>query len=167
MPRVLHPAPYALLLAGLACTTSPSPSSARQVAAAATYLRGVYACDSTVVDSLAAPGIVSTYPIFRQAYGTSALRGREAIKTLTARFCERWTSPQFILHDTVATPTRVVFTWSFQAQRADSAAPDAQPVAWGGITVFHFDSSGAITAEIGEESSPGPYGRLAEGPAPL
>jgi hypothetical protein len=31
---------------------------------------------------------------------------------------------------------------------------------WGGMTLFRFDASNKIIEEIGEESSPGPFGRL-------
>ena len=42
----------------------------------------------------------------------------------------------------------------------DSSVIAGREYSWGGITLFHFNESGKIIAEIGEESSPGPFERL-------
>ena len=61
----------------------------------------------------------------------------------------------------------MVLMWSFRARDAglglQGNPPTYQEHRWGGITLFHFDESGRIEAEIGEESTPGPVGRLAKG----
>lgn len=53
----------------------------------------------------------------------------------------------------------MVLVWSFSARDTEAEAGEAGS-AWGGISLFRFDAEGKITAEIGEESSPGPMGRL-------
>jgi hypothetical protein len=42
----------------------------------------------------------------------------------------------------------------------DSSIVAGHEYSWGGITLFYFNDSDEIRAEIGEESSPGPIERL-------
>lgn len=127
------------------------------------YFRGVYSGDPSVVDALAAEDIVCSYPIFERLFGTPALRGRQALKAFVRRFGSRWAEPQLTVHETVAEGARVVLLWSFRARSVDvaesAAAASRYTHEWGGITLFRFDDAGKIAAEIGEESTPGPWAR--------
>ena len=38
--------------------------------------------------------------------------------------------------------------------------PPSEPKRWGGISFFRFDEDRNIEQELGEESEPGPFGRL-------
>jgi hypothetical protein len=69
MQRLFLTVPALLLIFG--CVTNISVVDAKREGAAIEFLRGVYAGDSSVVDRLAAPGIVVSYPIFR---GSNRLR---------------------------------------------------------------------------------------------
>ena len=127
-------------------------------------LRSVYVGDTARINDMVSDDIVSTYPVFSQLFGTSALRGREAYEKFAMGFSERWNDAKIIFQEAIAEDTSVVLVWSFIATRM-TTTPDSSFVAgreysWGGITLFHFNESGKITAEIGEESSPGPIGRL-------
>lgn len=130
------------------------------------FFRGVYACDPTVVDDLASDDIVLSYPIFEKLFDVSAIRGRKAVKDFATGFCERWEDARVTVHEAVAEGDLVVLVWSFRARNVGSARPDVEPTnkehSWGGITLYRFDEDGKIAAEIGEESAPGPLGRVGE-----
>ena len=88
----------------------------------------------------------------------------ESLKEFIVRFGQRWAEPEFEFHETVSDADRVVLVWSFAARRIASQRP-GEPAPndihrWGGITLYRFDGRGKIVAEIGEESEPGPIGRL-------
>jgi len=126
--------------------------------------QSVYSGDPSRIDSLVSIDMISSYPVFEELFGTSVIRGREAYKNLAIRFGEQWTDAHVAFDEEIAEDDKVVLVWSFSAKRITSA-PDSSSVAgqgysWGGITLFRFNESGKITAEIGEESSPGPMNRL-------
>lgn len=120
------------------------------------YFRAVWGGDAPALDEWAAADIVITYPLFADLLGTPAIRGRDAAKAFVARFARRWTRPRFEFHESVCDGDRVVLVWSFAAV----SEPSAEERAWGGITLIRFDEQGKVAAEIGEESTPGPIGRL-------
>jgi len=134
-------------------------------AVAEQFFRGVYGGDPSVVDELAAEEIVTTYPIFERLFGRPLIRGREAVKDFATGFGSRWSDAHITIHEAVEEGDRVVLLWSFRGR--SSGSDDQERLSygdvhsWGGITLFRFDGSGKIVAEIGEESSPGPAGRLA------
>jgi len=127
------------------------------------FFRGIYNGDLAVVDKLASEDIISSYPIYERLFNTSVIRGREAIKEFSSGFSKRWTDQNIVIHETIAEGNRVVFLWSFQARNVvtdpQGTPPTNQVQSWGGLTLFRFDNSGKIVAEIGEESSPGPFVR--------
>jgi uncharacterized protein (TIGR02246 family) len=129
------------------------------------FMRGVYGCDPSVVDALAADSVVLSYPIFEQLYHTPALRGRPAVRSFAEGFCSRWKEGRLTVHESLADGDNVVLVWSFRARFVGSESPGGpaagEEQAWGGITFYRFDDSGKITAEIGEESTPGPMARVA------
>jgi SnoaL-like domain len=147
------------LLVATASAVQPAPAAQSLSGIAERYFRGVYGCNPAVVEELASPDIVVTYPIFQSLFGKPALRGRDAVEAFAEHFCRKWANPEVVLHDTVSDEQRVVLVWSFSA-RDTEAAPGEPASEWGGISLFRFDAEGQIIAEIGEESAPGPIGRL-------
>jgi hypothetical protein len=139
----------------------------RHKALAEQFLHGVYGGNPSIIDELASDDIVSSYPVFLRLFNAPSIRGREALKKFVVGFAERWSDPQITIHEAVAEEDRVVLIWSFRATRVDSSKKDDPTTnlehRWGGITLFRFDSSGRIVAEIGEESEPGPIERLKTG----
>jgi len=133
------------------------------------FFRGVYACDPSVVDELACDDVFLSYPIFEKLFGVSTIRGGDAVEEFAVGFCERWADPQIVIHDAMAEGNKVVLVWSFRGRNVGSADEDRPATnkehRWGGITLYHFDAEGKITAEIGEESEPGPFERSAMGKA--
>jgi len=129
------------------------------------YFRGVYGGQPAVIDELAGEEIVSTYPIFEKLHNTPAIRGRDAMKAFVTHFGSSWADAHFTIHEAIAEEDRVVLMWSFRARwtgREQQNGPSpGQEQSWGGITLFCFDEAGKIVAEIGEESAPGPFQRLA------
>jgi SnoaL-like domain len=123
------------------------------------YFRGVYGCNPRVVDELAATDIVVTYPIFERLFGKPALLGRDAVKAFADHFCGRWAEPEFVFHEVISDEHRLVLVWSFSARDTEAATSEPR-AAWGGISLLKFNAEGKISAEIGEESTPGPMGRL-------
>jgi hypothetical protein len=159
----------AVVMLGSACTTTPVHTEVDRKAVAERYFRGVYGCQPSVIDELAAEEIAVTYPIFQTLFQSVSIRGRQAVKEFAARFCSKWTDARISIDDAVVEGDQVVLVWSFQA-RDTASVPTGEPPAhqehrWGGITLFRFDGAGRIVAEIGEESEPGPIARLKEGTA--
>jgi hypothetical protein len=131
------------------------------------YFRSVYGGDTSGIDSLVSEDVVSSYPVFEQILGTKTISGRDALKDFALGFVERWKDEKIRIDEAVAEGESVVLVWTFSAM-STKTTPDSSLVAghtysWGGITLFHFDESGRITGEIGEESSPGPFERLKPG----
>ena len=108
--------------------------------------------------------MISSYPGFEELFGTKVIRGREAYKNFAIGFGERWTDVHVTFDEEIAEDDKVVLVWSFSKKRItpaqDSSSVADQEYSWGGITLFRFNESGKITAEIGDESSPGPMKRL-------
>ena len=138
-------------------------ADADQKKSAEKFLRGVYGCDPAVVDELAGDDIVLSYPIFESLFGEGVIRGREAVKRFAAGFCERWVDAEVTVHEAIEEREKVVLVWSFRARSAGSPTADeagaGEERGWGGITLYSFDPGGKIVAEIGEESTPGPFAR--------
>ena len=128
------------------------------------WLRGVYGTDPTVVNELAAEDVVISYPIFQELFGKSALRGKEAARDFANGFRQRWKETELTFHETVVQDDQVVLIWSFKGRNVGSARDNVNPTnkihESGGITLIRFNDEGMIAAEIGEESEPGPMGRL-------
>lgn len=139
-----------------ACNTTNNNTTEEQKTIAQKFMKGVYGCDPSVVDELAADSILITYPIFVNIFGSPAIRGRDSVKNFVNHFCSKWKDPQFTFHETIAQENKVVIVWGFKARNVSSNKVQS----WGGITLFRFNDDGKITAEIGEESSPGPIERL-------
>jgi hypothetical protein len=51
-----------------------------------------------VIDELAGADIVVSYPVFQSLYQTPAIRGREAVKALSADFCNYSALQRLHLH---------------------------------------------------------------------
>ena len=146
-----------------ACETVKNADTERKTIAEQ-YFRSVYGGDTSKIDSLVSDDVVSSYPVYEQLLGTKVIRGREALKEFALGFGERWKDPKIRIDEAVAEDESVVLEWTFSATRTnttpDSSLVGGQKYSWGGITLFHFNESGRITEEIGEESSPGPFERL-------
>jgi len=136
-----------------------APAESSPTSIAERYFRGVYGCNPAVVEELTSPDIVVTYPIFASLFGKPVLRGRDAVAAFAEHFCQKWANAEVVFHEAVSDERRVVLLWSFSA-RDTEAGPGEGESAWGGISLLRFDAEGRITAEIGEESTPGPMGRL-------
>jgi len=145
----------------LACKGTPGSSVADHKALAERFFRGVYGCEPSVVAELGTENVFITYPIIEELFGTPALRGRDKVEQFATGFCNRWKDAEVTIHEAVAEGDRVVLVWEFAARNVASG----ERRSWGGISLFRFDSAGRIVAEIGEESEPGPIGRLARSPA--
>jgi predicted ester cyclase len=119
------------------------------------FFRGVYSCNPSVVDSLAAENVFISYPIFERLYGTTAIQGREDVKNFVNNFCRHWTEAKFTIHKKIAEGSQVVLVWSFSARNTGSIngnPPSNKIVSWSGISVFSFNEQGKIVSEVGEES---------------
>ena len=123
------------------------------------YICGVYCGQPSVVDALAGKNIVLSYPVFEQLFNTSTFFGRKGVKEFAMGFCQRWTATHITFHETIAEGYQVVLLWSFYGRRVDTQ----QEHRWGGLTLIRFDETGKIIAEIGEESTPGPFALWSEG----
>ena len=154
-----------VLVVLMGCATSNDDLSTERKARAERFVRGVYGCGPSVVDELAADSVISSYPVFAEIFATPALRGQEAVREFAEGFCSRWEDGQFTVHESLADGGNVVLVWSYRARFVGPESPGGpvpgEEQAWGGITFFQFDDAGKITAEIGEESTPGPMARVA------
>lgn len=154
-----------VILAG--CGETPPDVASERKAAAERYFRGIYECDASVVDELAADSIVVSYPIFQTIFGKPAVRGRGEVKDFSRHFCSRWIDGETTIEKIVHEGDDVAIVWSFQAKNGipgeDGSPPTYEDTAWGGITLIQFDRDGKIITEVGEESTPGPTARLSAG----
>jgi steroid delta-isomerase-like uncharacterized protein len=148
---------------GLSPPLLPEDADAKRKKLAVEFLRGIYTGDPSVVDRIAAPDIVVSYPIFAEIFKAPAIRGREAVRDFAIGFSERWVDASVTVHHVVADGDEVVLVWEFQARSANSGkSGDAEATknAWGGVTLYRFDEADQIALELGEESTPGPVARL-------
>jgi len=123
------------------------------------YFRSLYSGNTDELDDIVARDVVSTYPIFEEILGKAAIRGGDSLKAFSKGFAQSWTEPEFTFNESVAEGDAVVLVWSFKAISTESG----QETGWGGITLIRFDDSGKVILEVGEESEPGPSGRLNPG----
>ncbi|MGW8314844.1 MAG: nuclear transport factor 2 family protein [Bacteroidales bacterium] len=142
----------------MACQ-SGSPSDEKHKEIAELYLRSLYGGNTEELDEIAAGDVVSTYPIYEEILGEAAIRGKESLKEFSTGFAQRWTDRELTIHESVAEGNDVVMVWSFKAIWTESGEESG----WGGITLIRFDESGKVILEAGEESEPGPSGRLNPG----
>ena len=149
------------LFVGVASVIQTASAESSLTRIAERYFRGVYGCNPTVIEELASPDIVVSYPVFVSLYGKPTLRGRDAVTAFAKHFCQKWANPEVVFNDAVSDERRVFLLWSFRARDTEAETGNAESN-WGGITLIRFDVDGKITAEIGEESVPGPMGRLAD-----
>ena len=152
------------IISMLCACNSEQTDTEQHIDMAEQLFRSIYGGDPSLIDNLVSDDIVSSYPIFEQLFGTKAIRGRESLKNFAIGFGERWNDAHVTFHEGIAQKNSVVLVWSFTALRMkttkDSSFVEGQKSSWGGITLFHFNEEGKITAEIGEESSPGPFERI-------
>ncbi len=136
----------------------------RKVDLAQEWFRGIYGSDPGVVDKFAADDVYVTYPIFKTLFDTPVVRGKDAVKELAVGFAESWKDTEIEYHETIVQDDRVVLVWSFKGRNVASIREGVEPTneihSWGGITLIRFNKDGKIVAEIGEESEPGPMGRI-------
>ncbi len=138
--------------------------------AAERFMRGVYCGDLSLVSELASEDILLSYPVFETMYGSPSIQGRRAVEDFVKTFSSRWAEAELTVHETITDGKKVVLVWSFRARNV-GPMPKGGPATnqvhgWGGISFFRFDDSGKIEAEIGEESTPGPIGRVQPGQLP-
>lgn len=154
---------FTLCLIFSACETSKD-SIQEHKRIAEQLFRSVYGGNYTEIDSLIGDDIEASYPIFEQIFGSKTIRGREAYKNFTIGFNKRWTDAQITIHETIAEDKSIVLVWSFKAIRIqteqDSSRVERQKYSWNGFTLYHFNESGKIISETGEESSPEPIENL-------
>jgi hypothetical protein len=152
-----------LLLGG--CVKPNLNQSTVPVPTAQRFFSGIYACDPSVVDALADDSVRISYPIFSAIFGKPVLKGKSEVKAFATRFCSRWRNPVVRFDESFGSQDRVVLVWSFTAQSSGEGSDESVSAdsvhSWGGISVIRFNSVGKIVEELGEESTPGPYGRLA------
>lgn len=148
---------------GLSPTIPSEDAGAKRKRLAVEFLRGIYTGDPSVVDDIAAPDIVVSYPIFGEIFKKPAIRGREAVRDFAIGFGERWVDALVTVRHVMADGDEVVVVWDFQARsaRPDNAGEaDSTKKAWGGVTIYRFNGSDQIMLELGEESTPGPSARV-------
>lgn len=150
----------------VACS-APRADAERDAASAEAFFRGVYGCDAEAIREHGAPDVVISYPVFQELFGEPAVAGIDAVVSFSQRLCNRWRHPRVTIDDRVAEPGRVVLVWSFETEssQVDSTeSPNEEGSEglqkWGGISYFTVNEDGLVTSELGEESTPGPFGRL-------
>ena len=123
----------------IGCSSERAGTDSERKAVAERFFRGVYGGDPSVVDELAGPDIVVSYPIFQELFNTPALRGRVAVRDFASGFGQRWVDARITIHEAVEEEDRVVLVWSFQARNVGSSRPDlpasSEERAWGGMAL--------------------------------
>jgi len=165
MKAMKHKNIIAIFLVGLLTScSSHDQTEERNKNSAEAFFRGVYGGDSSVVTEFGAEDIALSYPIFQTLFNSPVIEGQKEIENFIVRFSTKWKDQEITINEAIAEGNTVVLVWSFKARDAfyESGGPsDLGPnKSWGGITVYHFDEVGKIKSEFGEESEPGPYGRI-------
>jgi len=128
------------------------------------WFKAVYLGNTVMIGELAADDIAISYPIFQQIFSTPAIRGRKAAVAFAERFVTKWAEGEVTYHEVIAEGNRVVLVWSFSARNIGELQKGKPPTnevhSWGGISLIRFDDDGKVVEELGEESAPGPYGRM-------
>ena len=139
----------------IGCAASPQGPNAANKAAAERFLPNVYGGDGSAIDELAAADIVVSYPAF-------TVQGTEALREVSRSFAARCPELLTTIHESVAEGDLVVLVWSAEGRCVGPEGVDSQAaqLTLGGISVYQFDADGRIVREVGEDSMPGPYGRL-------
>ena len=154
---------YMLTQLGLPPPMASEDADAKRKRLAVEFLRGIYTGNPSVVDEIAAPDIVVSYPIFGEIFKKPTIRGREAVRDFAIGFGERWVDAIVTVRHVMADGDGVVVVWDFQARSAspgNSGEAESTKRAWGGITIYRFNGSDQIMLELGEESTPGPSARV-------
>ena len=127
------------------------------------YLRSVYGGEGTQLETFAHENIVVTYPAFEEILKVQAIKGRDEVKQFAIGFSKRWEGENIQINETIGEGDKVFLLWSFSAKKSNTLGIDSMDVdkvySWGGISMIQFDEANKIVAEIGEESTPGPYAR--------
>ncbi len=144
----------------IACPSNAPYAQSGNKKSAAEFLDAIYGCNPEKIDSLASDSIVVSYPIFQKLFDSPVIKGKEAVKKFASGFCKRWSNPQITIHEIIEEHDIVVLVWSYTASSKDENTEVEQVSGWGGITYYRFNEKGEITEEVGEESTPGPFGRL-------
>jgi hypothetical protein len=148
------------------CSSNINKREENNKDAAEKFIRGVYGGNTSIVSELAAEDIVLSYPIFQTLFNSPVIAGKEAVTKFIERFSTKWKDPEITIEEVIAEENTVVLVWSFRAHDAfldpGSQSGPGPEKSWGGITVYHFDKAGKIKTEFGEESEPGPFGRLSK-----
>lgn len=138
-------------------------SESERKALAEAFFRGVFGGDPSVVDELSAEDVIVSYPIFAELFDIPAIRGRQQVREFSVGFAQRWADATITIHESLAEGDNVVLVWTFEARNVGLSPagrpPTGQLHSWGGISLFRFDGFGRIVADIGEESTPGPFRR--------
>jgi len=148
---------------GLSPPMAPADTVAKRKRLAVEFLRGIYTGNPSVVEKLAAPNIVISYPIFREIMSKPTIRGRDAVRDFAVGFGKRWVDAVVTVRHVVTDGDGVVVVLNFQARSAtpgNAGEAETTKGAWGGITVYRFNASDQIMLELGEESTPGPAVRV-------
>ena len=155
-----------LIILASSCSNSGQSTDAEYEARAERFFRGVYGGDPAVVKELAGDDIVLSYPVFENIVGEPFIAGREDVSAFVVGFGKRWAESQITVHESIAQDQAVVLVWSFSGRFVGDEGPGRPPVdsvqSWGGFSLFRFEERGLIVLEVGEESTPGPMGRLKE-----
>lgn len=148
---------------GLSPGMRPDDADAKRKQLAVKFLHGIYTGDSSVVDKIAAPDIVVSYPIFGEVFKLPAIRGRKAVRDFAAGFGKRWVDAVVTVRHVMADGDAVVLIWEFQARSTNPdnlGETEYSRKAWGGVTIYRFNEADQIILELGEESTPGPLARV-------
>jgi predicted SnoaL-like aldol condensation-catalyzing enzyme len=143
-----------------ACNEKMPSGASENKKSAEAFLNAIYGCKPEKIDSLADDRIVVSYPIFQELFNKPAISGKKAVKNFATGFCKKWSDPEVTVHRQIEEEDTVVLVWSYKASGIDSETGAKNFSSWGGITYYRFNKDGKIIEEVGEESSPGPIGRL-------
>jgi hypothetical protein len=164
--KYTHTTLFWMLVLLQGCNTNNSDIEEMHKVSAETFFRGIYGGDPSVVSELGVHDIALSYPIFQTLFNSPVVIGHDAVTNFVERFSTKWKDTEITIEEAIAEDNTVVLVWSFRARDAffdPSGGSSSDPVkSWGGITVYHFNQEGKITSEFGEESEPGPTGRLSK-----
>lgn len=107
--------------------------------------------DLSVIDELAAPDLVVSYPLLPEP-----VHGPEAFKQVLTQFYAAFSNVTCAFEEVIGEGDKVAARWRLRVTRTGEfpgfPPPTGKAISWSGMTIYHI-ANGKVASEIGEEDA--------------